>query len=58
MQYNLEIEKPGQSADENMVFVLVRFSKGGSTTSKFRFEFQPHDESNSKNKTIHIEFID
>jgi ketosteroid isomerase-like protein len=59
MQYNLEIEKPGHSADENLVFVLVRFSKGGSITSKFRFEFQPHDESNClKIKTIHIEFID
>ena len=43
MQYKLDIEEPGQGADENWLFVLVRFSKGGSTTSKFRFEFQPHD---------------
>jgi ketosteroid isomerase-like protein len=59
MQYELEIEKAGQSAGENMVIVLVRFNKVGSITSKFRFEFQPQDESNSlKIKTIHIEFID
>ena len=58
MHYNLEIEKPEQSSDENLVFVLVRFSKGGSTTCKFRFEFQPRDESNClRIKTIHIEFI-
>lgn len=59
MQYELEIEKSGQSTDENMVIVLVRFNKVGSITSKFTFEFQPQDESNSlKIKTIHIEFID
>lgn len=59
MQYELEIEKSGQSTDENMVIVLVRFNKVGSIASKFRFEFQPKDESNSlKIKTMHIEFID
>ena len=59
MQYNLDIKELGQSADENSLFVLVRFSKGGSTIGKFRFEFQPHDESNClKIKTIHIEFMD
>ena len=59
MQYELEIEKSGQSIGENMVIVFVRFNKVGSIASKFRFEFQPQDESNSlKIKTIHIEFID
>jgi hypothetical protein len=59
MQYELEIEKSGLSTDENMVIVLVRFNKVGSIASKFRFEFQPKDESNSlKIKTMHIEFID
>ena len=59
MQYELEIEKSGQSTDENMVIVLVRFNKVGSIASKFRFEFKPQDETNSlKIKTIHIEFID
>jgi hypothetical protein len=59
MRYELEIEKSGQSTDENMVIVLVRFNKVGSIASKFRFEFKPQDESNSlKIKTIHIEFID
>ena len=59
MQYELEIEKSGQSIGENMVIVFVRFNKVGSIASKFRFEFQPKDESNSlKIKTIHIEFID
>ena len=58
MQYELEIEKSGQSTGENMVIVYVRFNKVGSIASKFRFEFQPQDESNSlKIKTIHIEFI-
>ncbi len=59
MQYELEIEKSGQSTHENIVIVLVRFNKVGSIASKFRFEFQPQDESNSlKIKTIHIKFID
>ena len=59
MQYELEIEKSGQSIGENMVIVFVRFNKVGSIASKFRFEFQPQDESNSlKIKTIHIEFMD
>ena len=59
MQYELEIEKSGQGTDENMLIVLVRFNKVGSIASKFRFEFQPQDESNSlKIKTIHIEFIE
>ena len=59
MQYELEIEKSGQSIGENMVIVFVRFNKVGSIASKFRFEFQPQDESNSlKIKTIHIEFIE
>ena len=57
MQYELEIEKSGVGTDENMLIVLVRFNKVGSIASKFRFEFQPQDESNSlKIKTIHIEF--
>ena len=59
MQYELEIEKSGKSIGENMVIVFVRFNKVGSIASKFRFEFQPQDESNSlKIKTIHIEFMD
>lgn len=59
MQYDLEIEKSGQSTAENMVIVLVRFNKVGSIASKFRFEFQPQDESDSlKIKTMHIEFMD
>ena len=59
MQYNLDIKEPGQSANENLLFVLVRFSKGGSTIGKFRFEFQPRDESNClKIKILHIEFMD
>ena len=58
MQYNLDIEESGQSADENLLFVLVMFSKGGSATGRFRFEFRPRDESNClKIKTIHIEFM-
>jgi len=57
MQYELEIEKSGEGTDKNMLIVLVRFNKVGSIASKFRFEFQPQDESNSlKIKTIHIEF--
>ena len=44
MQYDLDIKEPGQSADGNLLLVLVRFSKGGSTIGKFRFEFQPRDD--------------
>jgi hypothetical protein len=59
MQYELEIEKSGQSTGENMMIVLVRFNKVSSIASKFRFEFQSQDESDSlKIKTLHIEFID
>ena len=47
MQYNLDIEESGQSADENLLSVLVRFSKGGSTIGKLDL-----NSSLMKNRTV------